>query len=59
MPGDVFSADKEGEDRTESNGYTYAPGYIGNKVVDIFTLGICQGVTTLYNSVLYADLKND
>ena len=57
MPGDVFSADKEGEDRTESNGYTYAPGYIGNKVVDILAGGICQGVTTLYNSVLYADLK--
>lgn len=57
MPGDIFSADKEGEDRTESNGYTYAPGYIGNKVVDILAGGICQGVTTLYNSVLYADLK--
>ncbi len=57
MPGDVFSADKEGEERTESNGYTYAPGYIGNKVVDILAGGICQGVTTLYNSVLYADLK--
>lgn len=42
MPGDVFSADKEGEDRTESNGYTYAPGYIGNKVVDILAGGICQ-----------------
>ncbi|MGG5461766.1 VanW family protein [Clostridium sp. B9] len=57
MPGDVFSADKEGEDRNESNGYTYAPGFINNKVVDILAGGICQGVTTLYNAVLYADLK--
>ena len=57
LNGTIFSADKEGEDRTESNGYTYAPGYIGNKVVDILAGGICQGVTTLYNSVLYADLK--
>ncbi len=57
MPGEVFSADKEGEERNASNGYTYAPGFINNKVVDIMAGGICQGVTTLYNAVLYADLK--
>ncbi|WP_300348807.1 VanW family protein [Clostridium sp.] len=57
MPGEIFSADKEGEERNASNGYTYAPGFINNKVVDIMAGGICQGVTTLYNAVLYADLK--
>lgn len=57
MPEDIFSADKEGEERNASNGYTNAPGFINNKVVDIMAGGICQGVTTLYNAVLYADLK--
>lgn len=57
LPGEVFSCDKEGGERSKAEGYTSAPGYSGNKVVPVLAGGICQGVTTLYNAVLYADLE--
>lgn len=57
LPGEVFSCDKEGGERSKSEGYTSAPGYSGNKVIPVLAGGICQGVTTLYNAVLYSDLE--
>ncbi|MGL5245782.1 MAG: VanW family protein, partial [Sarcina sp.] len=57
LPGEVYSCDETAGSRQAKDGYTSAPGYIGNKVVDILAGGICQGVTTLYNAVIYADLE--
>ncbi|WP_170272250.1 VanW family protein [Clostridium tarantellae] len=57
LPDEIYSCDKTAGSREAKDGYTSAPGYIGNKVVDILAGGICQGVTTLYNAVIYADLK--
>lgn len=57
MPGEVLSVDEQGGSREISDGYTEAPGFINNEVVLIVAGGICQVVTTLYNSVLYSDLE--
>ena len=57
MPGEVLSVDEQGGSREISDGYTEAPGFINNEVVPIVAGGICQVVTTLYNSVLYSDLE--
>ena len=57
MPGEVLSVDEQGGSREISDGYTAAPGFINNEVVPIVAGGICQEVTTLYNSVLYSDLE--
>lgn len=57
MPGETLSVDEQGGSREISDGYTAAPGFINNQVVPIVAGGICQVVTTLYNSVLYSDLE--
>lgn len=57
MPGEVLSVDEQGGSREISDGYTAAPGFINNEVVPIVAGGICQVVTTHYNSVLYSDLE--
>lgn len=57
MPGEILSVDEQGGSREISDGYTAAPGFINNQVVPIVAGGICQVVTTLYNSVLYSDLE--
>lgn len=57
MPGETLSVDEQGGSREISDGYTTAPGFINNQVVQIVAGGICQVVTTLYNSVLYSDLE--
>ncbi|MDO4535639.1 MAG: VanW family protein [Clostridium perfringens] len=57
MPGETISVDEQGGSRELSDGYTAAPGFINNQVVDIVAGGICQVVTTLYNSVVYSDLE--
>lgn len=56
-PGQVFSTVKVIKDRTEENGYQYAPEYSSGKVVDGIGGGVCQVSTTLYNAVLNAELK--
>lgn len=57
MPDEILSVDEQGGSRELSDGYTAAPGYVNNQVVQIVAGGICQVVTTLYNSVLYSDLE--
>ncbi len=57
MPGETISVDEQGGSRELSDGYTAAPGFVNNQVVQIVAGGICQVVTTLYNSVLYSDLE--
>lgn len=57
MPGNVFSADKTAGRREIADGYGAAPAFASNKVVNSIAGGICQGVTTLYNAVVYSDLE--
>lgn len=57
LPEDVFSADKAGGSREISDGYTTAKAFESGRVVDSVAGGICQGVSTLYNAVVYADLE--
>lgn len=54
---DVFSADKTAGRREIEDGYGAAPSFASNKVVDSVAGGICQGVTTIYNAVVYSDLQ--
>lgn len=56
LPNETFSCDKTAGRREVADGYTAAPSFVENKVVNYVAGGICQGVSTLYNAVLYADL---
>lgn len=55
--GDVFSYNDVVGERTLSNGFKEAGAYINGEVVDEVGGGICQVSSTLYNAVLYANLK--
>lgn len=57
FPGETFSCDQTAGRRELQDGYCAAPSFVNNKVVDLVAGGICQGVTTIYNSALYADLQ--
>lgn len=56
-PGEVFSFNDYVGPRTVEAGYKPAHAYINGKIVDDVGGGICQVSTTLYNSVLFADLE--
>ena len=56
-PGQTFSTIKVIKDRTEENGYKAAAEYSGGKVVSGIGGGVCQVSTTLYNTVLNAELE--
>lgn len=56
-PGEVFSFNDYVGPRTTEAGYKAAHAYIAGKIVDDVGGGICQVSTTLYNSVLFADLE--
>jgi hypothetical protein len=56
-PGDTFSYNETLGQRTAEKGYMEAGAYVGGKVVQELGGGICQGSSTLYFCVLYADLK--
>lgn len=55
-PGDEFSAYEAVAPFTKDNGYYMAGSYLNGQVVDSLGGGICQVSTTLYNSVLNAEL---
>ena len=57
MPGETFSYNKVVGERTIAAGYKEAKVYENGKVVDGLGGGICQISSTLYNSVLYANLE--
>ena len=57
LPGENFSYNKVVGERTIAKGYKEAAVYAGGKVVDGIGGGICQLSSTLYNSVLYANLE--
>ncbi|EYE88579.1 hypothetical protein Q428_07290 [Fervidicella metallireducens AeB] len=56
-PKETFSANKAFGARTKENGYKDAPIFVNGKVEPGLAGGICQLVTTLYNTVLYSDLQ--
>ena len=55
-PGDEFSAYEAVAPFTQANGYYMAGSYLNGQVVDSLGGGICQVSTTLYNTVLRAEL---
>ena len=57
MPGETFSYNKVVGARTIAAGYKEAPIYVNGEVVDGLGGGICQITSTLYNAVVYANLK--
>lgn len=57
MPGQEFSYNKTLGQRTAAAGYKPAAAYVGGKVVNEYGGGICQTSSTLYNTVLLANLE--
>ena len=57
QPGDVFSFNDVVGERTTARGYKGAAAYMGGETVTSIGGGICQVSSTLYASVLYADLE--
>lgn len=56
-PGEEFSAYDTVNPFSEENGYYLAGSYLNGMVVESLGGGICQVSTTLYNSVLLAELE--
>ncbi len=56
-PGEVFSFNKVIGPRDENSLFKDAPQIVGNDMVEGIGGGICQVSTTLYNSVLLANLR--
>ena len=57
MPGDVFSYNDTVGRRTKQAGFQEAPAYANGEVVSEVGGGICQVSSTLYNTVLRANLE--
>lgn len=57
LPGEIFSFNDVVGPRTAEKGYKVAHAYQNGKVINDIGGGICQVSTTLYNSVLKADLE--
>jgi len=56
-PGDIFSYNSAVGPRTPAAGFSVATVYTKDGLVEELGGGICQVSSTLYNAVLYADLK--
>jgi|GEM_PF-2071295 len=56
-PGQTFSFNRFVGERTLEAGFKKAPVIINGRLVDGIAGGICQVTSTLYNSILLADLK--
>ena len=57
LPGETFSYNGTIGNPNKANGYKIGTAYVGGKVVDSYGGGVCQVSSTLYNSVLYANLE--
>lgn len=57
LPGETFSYNKVLGNTTKEKGYQLGTAYVAGKVVPAYGGGICQVSTTLYNTVLYANLE--
>ncbi|SFH24772.1 Vancomycin resistance protein YoaR, contains peptidoglycan-binding and VanW domains [Desulfotomaculum arcticum] len=55
--GEVFSYNQQVGERTAANGFKKAPVIEGDRVVDGYGGGICQLSSTLYNTLLLANLE--
>ncbi len=56
-PNETFSAYEQLSPFTKDNGYEVAGAYLQGKVIDSVGGGACQVTTTLYNTVLEAELE--
>lgn len=56
-PGEEFTSYDMVSPFSADNGYYMAGSYLNGQVVDSLGGGICQVTTTLYNTVLYAELE--
>lgn len=59
MPGERFSFNSVVGTTTASKGYKLAGAYSAGELVENYGGGVCQVSSTLYNTVLYANLKID
>lgn len=57
QPGEEFSYNDRVGERTKERGFLPAPAYSGNRLIQDYGGGACQGSTTLYNCALLADLE--
>ncbi len=57
LPGETFSYNEAVGERTEESGFLYAGAYLNGETVQAIGGGICQGSSTLYCAVLYANLE--
>lgn len=58
MPGEEFSYNDLIGDTTPDKGYEKANTYVGNKIVPDYGGGICQVSTTLYRTVMRANIRS-
>ncbi len=56
-PGEVFSFNEIVGPRSEEKGYKMAPTILNNEFIDSLGGGVCQVSTTLYNTLLQADVE--
>jgi len=56
-PGEEFSFNKVVGPRSQEAGYKLAPTILNREFIDSLGGGVCQVSTTLYNSLLHADVK--
>ena len=56
-PGQVFSFNKIVGPRSQEAGYKLAPTILNNEFIDSLGGGVCQVSTTLYNTLLLADVQ--
>lgn len=56
-PGEVFSFNKIVGPRSQEAGYKLAPAIFNNEFIDSLGGGVCQVSTTLYNTLLLADVQ--
>lgn len=57
LPGEEFSFNGNNGDITLEKGYQVATGYYNGEVAESVGGGVCQVSSTLYDAVLFADLK--
>ncbi len=57
QPGETFSYNGSVGERTPERGFKPAPAYSGNRLIQDYGGGVCQGSTTLYNCLLLADME--
>ena len=57
LPGETFSFNGTVGPRTKAKGYLLAGAYSAGELVESYGGGVCQVSSTIYNSILYANLE--